>query len=76
MCSLKSPLTVLLAAASQFSDRPAFRIAKASEINGRVHLWVTITYRQFLSDVDNSGRYWYKKLTTDGLAQGSVVGIW
>lgn len=76
MASLQSHLTVLQAAASRYPDRPVFRLAQKSPSSDVVDAWVPVSYQKFLKDVELSARYWYKKLSSDGLASGSVVGLW
>lgn len=75
MLALQSHLTVLQTAASEYSERPAFKIARGSK-DGGVEIWEAITYRQFLIDVENAARFWSKKLGAFGLSRGAVVGLW
>ena len=38
--------------------------------------WATITYAQFHQDVELHARYWTSALSADGIAPGSIVGLW
>lgn len=76
MPSLQSHLSVLEAAASAYSDSPAFRIAQLSASGSTVDAWLPISYRDFLSDVELAARFWFKKLSLEGVAPRSVVGLW
>jgi len=42
----------------------------------QVSEWATITYTQFYQDVELYARYWYSVLSADGLAPGSIIGLW
>lgn len=76
MNSLQSHLTILERAASQFSSRPAFKLARKAPSSDRVEAWDTISYKTFLSDVELSARCWSRILASDGLAPGAIVGLW
>ncbi|KAH8120399.1 acetyl-CoA synthetase-like protein [Phellopilus nigrolimitatus] len=76
MPPLLSHLSVLEEAASRYSDRLAFRIAQKSESGSTVDTWLPISYQSFLDDVELAARYWFKKLSSDGLSPRSVVGLW
>ncbi|KAI5124628.1 hypothetical protein M0805_004237 [Coniferiporia weirii] len=76
MLSLQSHLSVLEAAASAHSDSPAFRIAQVSASGSTVDAWLPISYRDFLNDVELAARFWFKKLSLDGVVPRSVVGLW
>ena len=38
--------------------------------------WATITYTQFHQDVELYARYWTSVLSADGVAPGSIIGLW
>ncbi|THH07614.1 hypothetical protein EW145_g3248 [Phellinidium pouzarii] len=76
MLSLHSHLTVLEAAATNYSDRPAFRIAQKSASRSTVDTWLPISYQDFLADVELSARYWLKRLSVEDVAPRSIVGLW
>ena len=38
--------------------------------------WATITYAQFYQDVQLYARYWTSVLSADGVAPGSIIGLW
>ena len=38
--------------------------------------WATITYAQFYQDVELYARYWTSVLSADGVAPGSIIGLW
>jgi hypothetical protein len=42
----------------------------------QVSEWTTITYAQFHQDVELYARYWSSVLSADGVAPGSVIGLW
>jgi len=42
----------------------------------QVSEWATITYAQFYQDVQLYARYWSSILREDGVAPGSIVGLW
>ena len=38
--------------------------------------WATISYAQFYQDVELYARYWSSVLSADGVAPGSIIGLW
>ena len=38
--------------------------------------WTTITYAQFYQEVQLYARYWTSILSADGVAPGSIIGLW
>lgn len=38
--------------------------------------WATTTYAQFHQDVELYARYWTSVLSADGIAPGSIIGLW
>ncbi|KAI0778513.1 acetyl-CoA synthetase-like protein [Trametes elegans] len=69
-------LTVLERSASLHPSAPAFKIPRLSVDSENVDEWVSVTYEQFLHDVEQSARYWYRTLTAHGILPRSIVGTW
>lgn len=69
-------LTVLEHSASVFSSSAAFKVPRLSTNGEAVEEWVPISYQQFLSDVEQSARYWSRTLTAHGVPSRSIVGMW
>ncbi|KAK0465197.1 uncharacterized protein EV420DRAFT_1262611 [Desarmillaria tabescens] len=69
-------LSVLEASASRFSSRPVFRTPRVDPTTSRIIEWQSITYRQFLLDVESFARHWSMTLGRDGIPQRSVIGLW
>ena len=42
----------------------------------KVSEWAPITYTQFYQDVELYARYWTSVLSADGVAPGSIIGLW
>ena len=76
MAELQSHLTVLEAASKTYPDRLAFRIAHKASDSDTVDTWERISYKQFQHDVEVAAKYWRSELSSRGLAQRSVVGLW
>ncbi|OSX67394.1 hypothetical protein POSPLADRAFT_1127795 [Postia placenta MAD-698-R-SB12] len=74
--TLKTHLTVLYWSASTYSSAPAFYIPDVVGPDERLRKWNTVTYQQFLSDVEQSARMWSSKLRKCFIAPRSVVGLW
>lgn len=75
MLSFKTHLTELQSTARRCPSAPAFRLPNKTE-NGFVNDWSTITYYQFLLDVEVASKYWSIVLNADGIPLRSVVGMW
>ncbi|KAH9937149.1 acetyl-CoA synthetase-like protein [Fomitopsis serialis] len=76
MPSFPTHLTVLQAAATLHPTADAFRVPEVEPDTGSIRCWPTITYSQFLGDVEHFAAYWTKTLTAEGVRPPSVVGIW
>ena len=74
--TLKTHISVLESSTRLYPTRPAFRVPVVDKQSKRILEWDTITYTQFLRDVELCGRYWTSKLSADGIAPGSVIGLW
>lgn len=72
----QSHLTVLEQSAQKYGSLPAFRLPVVDPDTKIVLQWRSITYRQFLADVERVARYWLRRLTEDGIAYKSIVGLW
>ncbi|KAG1755171.1 uncharacterized protein EDB91DRAFT_277575 [Suillus paluster] len=76
MSTYQSHLTVLQHTASSYPDAPVFRVPRSDPSSGQVHDWLSISYSQFLDDVEFTARYWQQVLQSDGVPEYSVVGLW
>ena len=76
MSPFRTHLTVLEQTASRCPDSPVFRLPRVDTDTGRVLEWDIVTYAQFWQDVERFARHWTQRLTTDGVARQSVVGLW
>lgn len=74
--TLQSHLSVLESCASLHSTQPAFRMPVVDKETSRISEWATITYARFHHDVELHARYWASVLSADGVAPGSIVGMW
>lgn len=75
--NLISHLSVLYESASQFASETAFLIPHES--NGEQtqdFSWDTVTYEQFLNDVERYALLWRRVLLSRDISAGSVVGLW
>lgn len=76
MTTFRSHLTVLENSAVEYSSAPAFRVPQVDSQTAQVKQWHTVTYKQFLNDVERFARYWSRTLKADAVPRGSVVGLW
>ncbi|KZT05903.1 acetyl-CoA synthetase-like protein [Laetiporus sulphureus 93-53] len=76
MLSYQTHLTILERTARRCPDNVAFRVPEVDESSSDIRHWQSITYKQFLQDVERSARYWLWKLTADDISAGSVIGLW
>ncbi|KAL0571581.1 hypothetical protein V5O48_010375 [Marasmius crinis-equi] len=78
MTTLNTPLTSLALAASQWPKAAVFKTPIIDDHKNPIapHIigYNTITYTEFHNYVETSARYWYAKLSEDGIPMGSVVG--
>ena len=74
--TIQSHLTILEQSAEKYGSLPAFRLPIVDPDTKAVLQWRSITYQQFLADVERVARYWLRRLTEDGIAHRSVVGLW
>jgi hypothetical protein len=72
---LSSHLTILEASAKLYTTSPAFKIPILNAA-GSVRDWMSISYQQFLLDVERFARHWARVLRSKGVPQQSVVGLW
>ncbi|TFK57163.1 acetyl-CoA synthetase-like protein [Heliocybe sulcata] len=75
MPAYRSHLSLLETAASHYASSPVFRIPLIDS-TGAVSQWTSITYLQFLRDVERFARYWSRTLRSNGIPSKSVVGLW
>ena len=72
-----TPLTVLQASASQYSNNPVFKVPHTQAPDSdQVEEWESISYAQFEADVELHSKYWARKLSEDGVPSGAVVALW
>ncbi|KAF5356039.1 hypothetical protein D9756_003859 [Leucocoprinus leucothites] len=71
-----SHLAVLEASSSRYSQLPVFRTPIVNEKTGKLDSWRSISYSQFQRDVERFSKFWWSKLSGDGVPPQSVVGVW
>ena len=74
--AFQSHLSVLESSFRSYPTRPAFRTPVVNKETSKISEWATITYSQFYQDVQLYARYWTSILSADGVAPGSIVGLW
>ena len=74
--TFQSHLSILESSARLYPTRPAFRLPAVNKETSQISEWATITYAQFHQDVELYARHWISVLSRDGIAPGSVVGLW
>jgi len=74
--TFQSHLSVLESSVRLYPTRPAFRTPAVNEGTSQISEWTTITYAQFYQDVQLYARYWTSILSADGVAPGSIIGLW
>lgn len=72
---LKTHINELIEVAAKYPDSPAMKVPQFSA-DGVFTGYETLSYTEFLRDVENSSRYWANELSKYGLKQGDVVGLW
>ncbi|PON27817.1 hypothetical protein TGAM01_v203584 [Trichoderma gamsii] len=74
--NLVSHLSVLYESASQFASETAFLIPHESNGDQKQDFsWDTVTYEQFLNDVERYALLWRRVLLSREISAGSIVGI-
>ncbi|KAG6845754.1 hypothetical protein H0H87_003808 [Tephrocybe sp. NHM501043] len=73
---LQSHLTVLESTVARSPLAVVFKTPRIDPSNGQVHSWNSITYEQFLRDVERHARFWAHTFANDGIPARSVVGLW
>ncbi|KAI1793885.1 acetyl-CoA synthetase-like protein [Ganoderma leucocontextum] len=75
--SYRTHLTVLEHSAALYPSSPAFKLPRLSATDRTaVEEWVSISYQQFLLDVERSARHWGRALAAHALPSRSIVGLW
>jgi len=74
--TFQSHLSVLESSARSYPTRPAFRAPVVDKETSQISEWTTTTYAQFYQDVELYARYWTSVLSADGVAPGSIIGLW
>lgn len=74
--SLQCHLSVLESSARSHPTRPAFRQPVVEKETSRILEWNTVTYAEFFHHVELYSRYWTSVLSADGIAPGSIIGLW
>ena len=74
--TFQSHLSVLEFSAKLYPMRPAFRIPVVNKETSQILEWATVAYAKFHQDVELHAQYWISVLSTDGIAPGSIVGLW
>ncbi|CAH0000630.1 unnamed protein product [Clonostachys byssicola] len=73
--TLKTHLTSLEKSAVNHPSAAALKIPHWEE-DGVFCGWKTITFSQFLNDVENAARYWANELLQRGIKERDIVGVW
>ncbi|KAG6832439.1 hypothetical protein H0H92_001485 [Tricholoma furcatifolium] len=73
---LHSHLTVLESTANHSPLAVAFKAPLTEPKQGIVNSWRSISYIQFLGDVERYARYWACTFADGGIPARSVVGLW
>ncbi|KAG6911882.1 hypothetical protein DXG01_000129 [Tephrocybe rancida] len=73
---VQSHLTVLESTASRCPLAVVFKTPRIDPTYGQVESWNSITYAQFLGDVERHARFWARTFANDGIPTRSVVGLW
>ncbi|CAL1713797.1 unnamed protein product [Somion occarium] len=74
--ALRTYLSILNDAAALFPQSAAFQVPDPASGGTGSRGWRPITYSQFANDVEEYAKYWARLLTSDGLPQKSIVGLW
>ena len=74
--TFQSHLSVLESSVKSYPTRTAFRTPVVDKETSQISEWATITYAQFYQDVQLYARYWTSVLSADGVAPGSIIGLW
>ncbi|KAL0567376.1 hypothetical protein V5O48_014614, partial [Marasmius crinis-equi] len=74
MPAFKTPLTNLKRAVDRWPSAIVFKIPITDSVDTIIG-YSAVTYKEFFDDVETSARYWYSKLSGDGVPAGSVVGL-
>lgn len=74
--TFQSHLSILESSARLYPTRPAFRIPIVNKETSQISEWATTTYAQFYQDIELYARYWTSVLSADGVAPGSIIGLW
>ena len=74
--TFQSHLSVLEASVRLYPTRPAFRIPVVNKETSQISEWTATTYAQFYQDVELYAQYWTSVLSVDGVAPGSIIGLW
>lgn len=75
LAMISSHLSVLESSSIKYASATLFRTPKLDS-TGRVEEWRSISYKQFLHDVELFARYWTRVFDQDQLPKRSVVGMW
>lgn len=75
--NLVSQLSVLYESVSQFASETDFLISHESNGDQKQDFcWDTVTYEQFLNDVERYALLWRRVLLSREISAGSIVGLW
>ncbi|CAL1695357.1 unnamed protein product [Somion occarium] len=76
MPHFKTHLTVLEQSASLYASSPAFKVPRLNPETQEILEWHSISYSQFLADVELFAKFWTQRFSADGVPPRSVVGVW
>jgi acyl-CoA synthetase (AMP-forming)/AMP-acid ligase II len=73
MEAFRTPLSVLRAAAAAQPSAPAIKQAPNTTDGLR---YTDVSYWQFEQDIDSTASYWMGNLSSAGVKEGSIIGVW
>ncbi|KAF9771730.1 hypothetical protein IL306_010623 [Fusarium sp. DS 682] len=73
MEAFRTPLSVLRAAAAAQPSAPAIKQAR-NTTDGLSY--TDVSYWQFEQDIDSTASYWIENLSSAGVKEGSIIGVW
>lgn len=72
---LKTHLQALYDAAAAHPDAPIIRTPILDAQDALV-AWRSVSFTQFVADVEHVAKYWAATLSRDGIPSRSVIGLW
>ena len=75
MAAYKTHLQALYDCTATYPSLSIFKLP-VYDSEGQLQTWLPISYSQFTSDVEHFAAHLSQKLSADGVAPRSVVGLW